>query len=143
VNDGYWPLNPCARPLTFHHLLPWQIQALHEIQTSVETSGSRFTTYADVYAGYLEYEEEGFSEQGKMHANRPGMDYRSVEFPGARSVEDGAQRCHQRCRSEEVCRSWSYDSGTCFLKHGISRTVRKENVFSGVIHKAYQCEAGI
>jgi PAN domain-containing protein len=68
--------------------------------------------------------------------DRPGGDYRSVEFKGGESDED----CKTACTADNKCRAWTYarpgyvgKDAHCFLKKEIKPPRRKAGFTSGVV----------
>jgi len=145
--DGYWPRDPCIQPFTFHHLLPWQIQTLYNIQIQTrkrsktgDTNSKTGMTYADILQEFSKEEGVVAGEKNwKGNSNRPGMDYKTVMFQGAKSDEHAAAECHAICVEEASCRSWSFDGDKCWLKDGIAKAIVKNGAFSGVDYKEYAC----
>ncbi|KAJ3388732.1 hypothetical protein HDU92_001367 [Lobulomyces angularis] len=139
IIDGHWPTNPCLTPLSYHHLLNWQIQSLFDVEEKSKKSRNSLTTYSDILEEFRYLEQSFFDEKWKANTNRRGYDYRSVLFKGFPSIKDAANECYKLCLEEERCRSWVFDADKCWLKDGIPRLFAQDDSYSGVVDKEYMC----
>ncbi|KAJ3103776.1 hypothetical protein HDU97_009872 [Phlyctochytrium planicorne] len=132
-NDDQW-MSPdgCFRPNVYHHLLPHQIQKLHEIETlSMMSHPEHGTTHADVF--------QHFTTDRKpieKDTDRPGNDMRNASV-------DNAEACEKMCREEKKCLSWSFANGKCYIKDKITQIKTGDEYkgrASGVIPERYVCK---
>nr|KAJ3404280.1 hypothetical protein HK105_003929 [Polyrhizophydium stewartii] len=132
---GFWfPPDACFRPVSFHHLLPQQMQRLADLEARVRAglSGTdrRHVTVADVY-----HDWHGADASGVVVANadRRGGDFAIAEAPSA-------DVCVLVCRATERCRSWTFDGTRCWLKDAVPFEEYREGAFAGVVSEHYVCQ---
>jgi hypothetical protein len=52
VDDYNYPANGCNRPITFHHLLPDQIQKFYDLETK-DSNTAKIVTYVDIHNEWI------------------------------------------------------------------------------------------
>ncbi|KAI8844795.1 hypothetical protein BC829DRAFT_400046 [Chytridium lagenaria] len=115
-NDDVWfPGDGCSRPNVFHHLLPHQVQRLHEIETlAIAAHPSKGVTMSDVLHHFIS-NRPTIQED----TDRPGNDYNNKVVPEAKD-----------CESAVVC--WLKDK-IVQIKTGV------KGRWSGIIPEKYVC----
>ncbi|KAJ3129734.1 hypothetical protein HK101_005190 [Irineochytrium annulatum] len=128
-NDEWkFPDDSCIQPKVFHHLLPWQIQKLYEIETLAESRHPHIgSTLMDVFHGFRPNSTGPFQKQ-----DRPGHDYYNKEA-------SGHEQCVKWCRDDEKCVNWSYANGKCWLKDKMAYPKEAEGAWAGVVPERYKC----
>jgi hypothetical protein len=120
-NDEMDYPDPCARPLSFHHLLPHQSQMLFDaIQKHPKV------TMSDLAAHFL-------SKEIQMDKDRPGMDYRRFYQPSGHG-------CYEQCLKDSRCVAFSFYRSECKLKNGIPKQERVIGAMSGVVVDHFHCQ---
>ncbi|KAJ3106941.1 hypothetical protein HDU97_005222 [Phlyctochytrium planicorne] len=138
-NKNYdFPENPCSVPLTFHHLLPYQIQTIYESESiSSRLRSSHLTTYADVYNRVFPTTAplEDFDRKGK-------------ELEGSGKAVKDWQECENLCKEwtdsgegRKKCRAWVFDGKKCWLKEDGGEIMESKGMRTGVVVKKYECPA--
>lgn len=123
-----FPDNPCLKPITFHHLLPEQIQKLYDLETSLNAKG-RYINYGQIHQDWM-VEKEGNVVKG----NRPGGDYHHEKMPNL-------EECKQKCMNDSVCMSFTYTSSQeCFLKDSIPGLVNSHDEVTAQFASKYYCK---
>ncbi|KAK9762062.1 hypothetical protein K7432_012545 [Basidiobolus ranarum] len=117
--------NPCTRPITFHHLLPQQIQLLYETEKKM----NGFVTYSDVMDRYKHLNHNAANKLVRL-----GGDYEEVNTTHM-------DECRSRCERDSRCISWSFANGLCNLKdtHPGNTDVEDVEAFSNVYPMRYTC----
>ncbi|KAJ3034090.1 hypothetical protein HDV00_005454 [Rhizophlyctis rosea] len=124
---SFWPRDPCEKPLTFHHLLPSQIQNLYN------TPSQNLTTYGAILQHLRPSLHIPASNEMEMDVNREGGDYKDVP-------SGSGEECRRKCeRDEGRCVSWTFDVGRCWLKEGVVGGRGKRGAVSGVFGERYVC----
>jgi hypothetical protein len=123
-----WPEDSCLRPITFHHVKPYDTQKLYEIDTINPSNIVVPVTYSLIYDTF-----------GK------GVNYDSTKITGqiieAIATND-KEYCVNECLKNEQCRAWSVnkDDNSCnLLSSKLKKKKAKENYTSGFV-KSYKCE---
>ncbi|KAI8894729.1 hypothetical protein BC833DRAFT_603807 [Globomyces pollinis-pini] len=119
-NENVYFSDACARPITFHHLLPHQTQALYNIETNSEV----FNLAAVLNTFRIPNISFG--------TIRRGSDYKAVYAPDL-------NHCVVLCQYENECVSWVYDLGVCWLKNSIPGVDQKKNSTSGIVFEHFKC----
>lgn len=155
--DFPWADNPCARPLTFHHLFPWQMQRLYEVESvlnDASSSGRAISTYADYFAGIYPdlvsndpSEPRVLMQRGRINGLRP-ISIKNVSTDS----EVGYKECHAQCLELPKCHMFGYEkhSGQCALYGGIRidrpgmtkeviKNGKMEEWMSGLVPSHYRC----
>jgi hypothetical protein len=124
--DFDFPRDPCKRPITFHHLLPEQIQKLYDLE--MEVYAEDILNYGNIFADWNE-EGDGVIVSG----NRKGYDYNNET--AASSVQ-----CMERCKQDRQCLAFTYvNDGVCWLKEGISVLQQASDSVTGHFGSKYRC----
>ncbi|KAI8853722.1 hypothetical protein BC829DRAFT_382001 [Chytridium lagenaria] len=131
ITPGYqFPANGCERPNVFHHLLPYQIQRLYEIElTSLSTHPDQGTTMSDIHNTF----NPSTHNTPSLNTDRTGNDF---DDGPASSVAI----CEGRCFAHVRCVSWAYNGERCWMKDGLGVKIEKEGIVSGVIADRYSCK---
>jgi hypothetical protein len=117
-NDEFEYQDPCIKPISFHHLLPHQIQTLYDIKGNA--------TMASLAPHFL-------SKDVQMDTDRPGMDYKSY-------YEPSGSECYQQCVNDPQCASFSYHRSLCSLKYGIPKQKEVIGSISGLVLDHFKCK---
>jgi hypothetical protein len=120
-NDEMDYSDPCARPLSFHHLLPHQSQVLFDV-----IKDRSKVSMQDLAPHFLKKEIQ-------MDKDRPGMDYRTFYQPNGRG-------CYEQCLKDSRCSSVSYYRSQCKLKNGIPKQVEVIGAMSGLVLDHFRCK---
>ncbi|KAJ3114183.1 hypothetical protein HDU96_002449 [Phlyctochytrium bullatum] len=131
-DDSWFPEDGCARPNVFHHLLPHQVQRLHEIESmALAHHPERGATWADV----LQFFNPN-RPSIEQDTDRPGKDYDNKRTADAKA-------CEELCQSDKKCKSWAFDGAKCWLKSAIA-SIKRDNTkgkASGILPERYVCKA--
>lgn len=125
-NKFDYPVDPCSKPLTFHHLLIEQIQKLYNLESVIPHQ----INYGELFQDWKD-SDEGIIVKG----NRKGSDYDSMEA-------DSAKACMERCKQDVKCMSFVFDGETskCWMKTGIpGLSTNVNNLFTGHFGSKYRC----
>ncbi|KAJ3016281.1 hypothetical protein HKX48_004128 [Thoreauomyces humboldtii] len=129
-NSNFWfPHDPCERPLTFHHLLAKQVNALYATERAIadRTAGSTgAVTFGDVFWNWHPESEL------QTDFDRKGSDFASG---GVSSADD----CKLECGDRKNCLAFVYDGTKCWLKSVIAPGVAVRGITSGVLKERYVC----
>ncbi|KAK9701078.1 hypothetical protein K7432_011892 [Basidiobolus ranarum] len=117
--------NPCTQPITFHHLLPQQIQLLYETERKMQGN----VTYADVVDRFKHLNHNTVNK-----LERDGDGYTKI------SVTD-MKKCRSLCENDTRCISWSFVDSVCHLRDSQTQLTRVENEksFSNIYPMHYTC----
>ncbi|KAJ3365720.1 hypothetical protein HDU91_002088 [Kappamyces sp. JEL0680] len=120
--------HPCSRPLTFHHLLPTQIQKLYEFELgATQNNPVAKITMADLMPEWLD-------SIPRTNTNRKGDEYKTV------LVRD-LNACIERCRTDPACMAYSFKDRACALKRKVNILEKESGSTSGVMLSNFQCNA--
>ena len=123
---------PCELPITFHHLLPHQIQELYQFEQGIIQSWKKttdpFVTMADVFRRFASFDQNRY----EMNTDRKGKDIARVETRNAHS-------CKDECNRTQDCTSFVFADQSCWLKSGIPPSSNATGYVSGVIPEHYTC----
>eukprot|EP00877_Chromochloris_zofingiensis_P014369 jgi/Chrzof1/9186/Cz03g39040.t1 len=112
--------DPCDAPLSFHHVSTHQIQALHQLKSSLREG--RVLQVADLYqAFYANKAMQGVQasnetlQQVQVNKNRPGNDllqYLTADW----------EQCGKDCNEHKSCRAWVWEAkdSYCWLKDKVT-----------------------
>ncbi|ORX75883.1 hypothetical protein K493DRAFT_393760 [Basidiobolus meristosporus CBS 931.73] len=116
--------DPCERPITFHHLLPHQVQLLYEADKKMHGD----VTYSDVVDRFSRLKSNITSQH-----DRPGHDYKTLTISLA--------ECQAQCENDKLCQSWSHSNGSCKLKDSMPdmTEVKDEKTFTNSYPLHYTC----
>ena len=125
-NVEFWWGEPCKKPVTFHHLLPRQIQGIY-----AASKYSDLTTpdYSDIFHHTIPK-----SAEWMISVDFPGNDF---ELYGSETPE----LCQNKCRETDRCVVWIHDKEKrCFLKDKIGQ-IKKDvpGSTAGFIKEHYKC----
>ncbi|KAJ3201904.1 hypothetical protein HDU82_007795 [Entophlyctis luteolus] len=101
----HWPVDPCAKPFTFHHLRPAKMQDLLNLESAAESrlntsdNSTGGITFARVY--HTQPEAVGNATEWEIDTNRPGADWKTI-------IGADARYCQDQCRAEAECRAFSW-----------------------------------
>jgi hypothetical protein len=122
-----FPKDACLRPITFHHLLPAQIQKLYDLEMELDADKD-ILNYGNTFADWNE-EADGVIVSG----NRQGYDYNN-------DTANSDVECMERCKQEKRCMAFTYIyDGLCWLKEGISALEHDSNSVTGHFGIKYRC----
>eukprot|EP00835_Amoeboradix_gromovi_P006610 NODE_814_length_3983_cov_0.318229.p1 type:complete len:421 gc:universal NODE_814_length_3983_cov_0.318229:280-1542(+) len=146
--------DPCQKPFTFHHLFPFQIQILYDLEVSVQ---QKFGHNAEINMGqifkWILKKDPLLKTTFKNYLNSTvtdslgnkmvfkyvigvdltGSDY--YHFPS--SLDD----CILKCYEDVKCYSWTFTSrdNQCWMKNGIPSPLKVQESYSGWFEDKFKC----
>lgn len=117
----------CSEPLTFHHMLPFHFEEMHDL-------GDHNVTMSTLFKYYSKKKEE-IKTPGDLEkdSDRLGLDYKLV-------VEvQSPRQCYEICQTEKECTAFSYINPNCWLKNGIPSGFHSKGSYSGAFVEKYYC----
>ena len=146
--------NPCDKPFTFHHLFPFQIQLLHDLEMDVQLKrgydaevnmGEVFTwfifkdpllksTYSKVKTKTLDV-----GKSPVQFKYRKGLDLKGSDYEHFKST---LNECMVKCYEDENCVSWTFTSSDnfCWKKDGIPIHLEIKTSYSGWFEEKFICK---
>ena len=122
-------VDPCDKPLTFHHLLVKQIQQIWYSEYEWLSLNKTSRTFSEIYTSLAR--KQNINEY-MSDTDMPGHDISHEDTPDAIA-------CQDLCRKTSKCISFSYVSGKCWLKDTVSLTEKKIGAVSGFLRDKYIC----
>lgn len=120
--------DPCSKPLTFHHLLPFHFEELNYLDGHEVTTSKLFDYYltknSDLFAGAGHIE---------IDTDRIGGDYKKIG--DVLSPRD----CYVMCKEEKECVAFTYLSSSCWLKRWIPEAIFRKGSYSGAFPERFIC----
>ncbi|KAI8844802.1 hypothetical protein BC829DRAFT_419726 [Chytridium lagenaria] len=127
-----FPDDPCSRPITFHHVVPHQIQSLYHLSLLAHAHHpTHGITYSDVH-NHL------FHTSGPQRGDRGGK-----ELEGSGGDVASVDECERRCREYAGtgrCWSWVSNGKRCWLKEGIEDVRERDGFWTGTVARVYKCD---
>jgi hypothetical protein len=128
-----WPINPCDRPTTYHHLTGAQFQIAHNAH-----SENKHTNFGDILKHMLKYsypELHYFKDGGYT-----GHDIEEVDMSTV--TNDRISYCRDRCNENSKCFAWMLDQtkNACYLKGELWTVESMPGHVFGYSLENYQCK---
>ncbi len=148
-------VGPCSTPFTFHHLFPFQIQLLHNLEVKVqeEVGKDALVTMGQVFKYILENDavlKSTFNDRIPIKITdkndieheftyRKGIDFKGADY---NHFESTIEECILKCFEDVNCVSWTYteDTKTCWKKNGVPMHSQIPSSSSGWFDEKFKCD---
>ena len=117
---------PCENPLSFHHLLPAQIQEIWDVESEMVAKNISIRM-ENIYPNFYLKEDKYI-----VDADLPGSDI-------YHNIMENSDICRESCIKTPKCVSFTFWDGKCWLKHGIPVIKNRNGSLSGIIFRKYKC----
>eukprot|EP00834_Sanchytrium_tribonematis_P006606 NODE_502_length_6703_cov_1.353574.p2 type:complete len:421 gc:universal NODE_502_length_6703_cov_1.353574:1326-64(-) len=146
--------SPCDKPFTFHHLFPFQIQLLHELESEIQKNdgygaevnmGQIFNWVVKKDPMLRQSDEletfktiknsEGIERQFLIRKN---LDLTGSDYENFVSTLD---ECILKCFEDQSCFSWTFtkSNNNCWKKNGIPTSKKVDTSVSGWFEEKFKC----
>ena len=132
----WWPSDPCIKPITFHHLLPFQTLTLYSIE--MQLKNKTLTNYGHVFQKMLNI--DNIYAKNKDRKDSDFLNFNVTERTGSLNINFQLSYCRNECYDNINCFSFVLSTGICWLKNDIPEQIDAAGIYSGILYEKYFCK---